>query len=469
MSPKVLTAALDFWADPEEMFSSLCGESHKAFWLDCGPQASTGVSYLGVAASLTTDFDGPVLDWLREQAFDANVDAVESAFALGWVGWLGYEIRAETLGTPVQRVSRYPDAAWMFVDRCLAFNHETRVITALALEDIDSYVQAVTAAWLQSKGRGRLSGAVPRPVPGSQQLPVTWAYTDDEYLDMVEACQKSIRNGDAYQLCLTTEATVEAYPDPFDTYVALRNASPTHHGAFLLAGDVAVLSSSPERFLSVSRQGLLETKPIKGTRPRGNTDLLDMQLRTELESSDKERAENLMIVDLMRNDISRVCELGSVAVTNLLQVESYAQVHQLVSTIQGHLAQGMSGIDAIEVCFPAGSMTGAPKFSATQILDDLEQRPRGIYSGALGYISLDGAVDLAVVIRSIILDSAGATVGAGGGITALSVPLDELAEAKLKAAVLLSVLGADSPTSIVRGANPEVCAGNRKGPGQEVR
>ena len=454
MRPKVLCAALDYWADPEEMFSALCARSRNAFWLDCGPNATTGVSYVGVPASLTTDFAGPVLDWLRDQVLDVDVDAVESGFALGWIGWLGYELRAETLGVRVERVSRYPDAAWMFVDRCLAFNHETRVITALALEDIDSFVQSVAASWLQHKDAGRLSSAVPEeesaPVPAVVPVlePVTWAYTDDEYLNMINACQQSIRNGDAYQLCLTTEASVEANPDPFDTYVALRNASPTHHGALLLASDVAVLSSSPERFLSVSKRGLLETKPIKGTRPRGSTDLLDTQLRIELESSEKERAENLMIVDLMRNDISRVCELGSVEVTSLLQVESYAQVHQLVSTIHGQLAPGRSAIDAIEACFPAGSMTGAPKFSATQILDDLEKRPRGIYSGALGYISLDGAVDLAVVIRSIILDPAGATVGAGGGITALSVPVDELAEAKLKAAVLLAVLGAVELNSI---------------------
>ena len=148
-----------------------------------------------------------------------------------------------------------------------------------------------------------------------------------------------------------------------------------------------------------------------------------------------------MIVDLMRNDIGRVSAIGSVTVTDLMVVESYAQVHQLVSTVQGVLAEGLTAIDAIEACFPAGSMTGAPKRSATQILDRLEARARGIYSGAFGYLGLDGALDLAMVIRSIVIDANGCTVGAGGGITALSVPAEELAEAKLKAAALLSVLG----------------------------
>jgi anthranilate synthase component 1 len=149
-----------------------------------------------------------------------------------------------------------------------------------------------------------------------------------------------------------------------------------------------------------------------------------------------------MIVDLMRNDIGRISKVGSVSVTSLLGVESYAQVHQLVSTVQGELADGLTGIDAIAACFPAGSMTGAPKQSATAILDGLERRARGIYAGAFGYLGLDGAVDLAMVIRSIVIDEHGSTVGTGGGITALSVPTEELAEAKLKAEALLRVLGA---------------------------
>jgi len=187
---------------------------------------------------------------------------------------------------------------------------------------------------------------------------------------------------------------------------------------------------------------VVTTSPIKGTRPRGATAEADEDLRFELEASPKERAENLMIVDLMRNDLARVCQVGSVDVTSLLAVESYAQVHQLVSTVRGRLQEGLTATDAIAACFPAGSMTGAPKRSATLILDGLEQRARGIYAGAFGYLGLDGALDFAMVIRSIVIDEHGSTVGTGGGITALSVPEEELAEAKLKAQVLLQVLGA---------------------------
>jgi len=286
----------------------------------------------------------------------------------------------------------------------------------------------------------RLARATSIPLSVPADAPVTWAYPDDDYLAMIESCKRSIEAGDAYQLCLTTEASLDVHPDPVAAYGALRASSPSHHGAFLRVGDVSLLSASPESFLTVSPGGVVESRPIKGTRPRGADVVSDAILRDELLASDKERAENLMIVDLMRNDVSRIAALGSVSVPSLLAVESYAHVHQLVSTVRGQLADGLSGMDAVVACFPAGSMTGAPKLSATQLLNVLERRPRGIYSGAFGLFSLDGTIDLAMVIRSIVLDADGATVGAGGGITALSVPLEELAEAKLKAEALLAVL-----------------------------
>jgi anthranilate/para-aminobenzoate synthase component I len=264
---------------------------------------------------------------------------------------------------------------------------------------------------------------------------------------MLRACQAAIVEGDAYQLCLTTEVSVDVAPDPVATYLALRASSPTHHGALIRAGEVSLLSASPEQFLSVSAEGTVSTSPIKGTRPRGVTEAGDWRMRDQLERSEKERAENLMIVDLMRNDIGRIAVVGSVSVTSLMAVESYAQVHQLVSTVRGELAPGLTGIDAIAACFPAGSMTGAPKLSATRILDALERRARGIYGGAFGYLALDGTIDLAMVIRSIVIDEHGSTVGTGGGITALSVPEEELEETRVKAAALLSVLGVADPPS----------------------
>ncbi len=438
MRHRVTTASLSAWVDPAVAYQAICGDAEAAFWLDSGPDATTGTSYIGLATEVVSSFDGPVLDWLERRIADSVAGAVPG-FSLGWVGWLSYELRAETLGATVAHSSRYPLAAWLKVERAIAFDHANRTVTLMALTGIDEYRTEVEEA---------LQATVPlrKPPPtrgaaSSQPLTPTWSYTDAEYLAMILECQHSITEGDAYQLCLTTEATVDATPDPVATYLELRAASPTHHGALIRAGGVALLSASPEQFLAVSPDGIVTTSPIKGTRPRGQTEAGDWRLRTELEASDKERAENVMIVDLMRNDIARVSKPGSVNVTKLLAVESYAQVHQLVSTVRGELRDGLNGVDAIRACFPAGSMTGAPKLAATEILDGLENRARGIYSGVFGYVGLDGAVDLAMVIRSIIIDSAGSTVGTGGGITALSVPQEELAEAKLKAAALLTVLG----------------------------
>lgn len=446
MRPRVHTASLGRWVDPVDAWTALCTGAEASFWLDSGPSALTGMSYLGVGESLTTEFSDGVMSWLRARDVSAETEGVPAGFTLGWVGWLGYEVRGETMGVEVSWASRYPDAAWMFVSRCLAFDHETGEVSLLALDDLEGFraeVEAALAAVDQSGVADAVAeGPAVERAPRHEPPTVSWAYPDEEYLAKIEACQSAIREGEAYQLCLTTEVRVDARPDPFTTYTRLRASSPTHHGALLVARGVSLLSASPERFLSVSAEGAIESKPIKGTRPRGLTGLADEELRFELESSEKERAENLMIVDLMRNDIGRVSAVGSVAVTSLLAVESYAHVHQLVSTVRGQLADGLTAVDAIEACFPAGSMTGAPKRSATLILDGLEGRARGIYAGAFGYLGLDGAVDLAMVIRSIVLDGEGATIGTGGGITALSVPEEELAEAHLKAEALLRVLGA---------------------------
>jgi len=443
---RVLRQTFDGWVDPAAAFAALYADSPAAFWLDSGSRAVDGVSYLGAAARVASpdELSGGVLEFLRGQlaAERIEADAATPGFALGWVGWLGYELRSETMGVAVDRTSRYPDAALMFVDRALAFDHATGTVALLALSESGEWDEgwaAATAERLRAATAPEPAVAVPRTA--------AWRYGDDEYLSMIRSCMHAIADGEAYQLCLTTEARVDGRLEPFGTYLALRESSPTHHGAYLRVGEVAVLGASPERFLSVSPDGMIESKPIKGTRPRGATAEEDEALRAELLGSDKERAENLMIVDLMRNDIGRVAALGSVSVPSLLQIESYAQVHQLVSTVHGRLADGLTGVDVVAACFPAGSMTGAPKLSATMILDGLEQRARGIFSGALGYFGLDGAIDLAMVIRSIVIDATGATVGAGGGITALSVPEEELAEVRVKAAAMLEVLGAGEQTA----------------------
>jgi para-aminobenzoate synthetase component 1 len=434
----VLRHPLGRWVEPAQAWASLLADEPNSFWLDSGQGA--GVSYLGAGSRVLSGPD--VFAALKaDLATHRIADDAGRGFSLGWVGWLGYELRESTLGTPVTRASRYPVSALMFADRALAFDHDTREVTLLAL---GSAWEGDLADW-RSATVAALDVAVDLPVHRPADAAVAWADTDEQYLALIAECQAAIHAGEAYQLCLTTEASVDVRPDPFAAYLALRASSAAHHGGLIRVGDVALLSASPEQFLSVTPDGVVESKPIKGTRARGTTPQADAALRAELLASDKERAENLMIVDLMRNDIGRVSELGSVTVPSLFAVESYQQVHQLVSTVRGRLSPDLDGVDAVVACFPAGSMTGAPKRNATLLLDGLEKRARGIYAGAFGYFGLDGRVDLAMVIRSIVLDPGGATVGAGGGITALSVPRDELAEVSLKAAALLAVLTTRAP------------------------
>ncbi len=425
---------------PELAYSALYVHATNTVWLDSGVDATSGFSFVGAAtrvltasvASGTVTLDG-VTSPGTVFSLLGSLDVVPDSAPLGWIGWLGYELRSQTMQAPTPQ-SRYPDAGLLYVERGLYFDHDRGTVEFIGVGDgFDEWADSVVEV---------LETSVPVAPVASRPAEATWRYTPDEYLAMIRACQAAIAEGEAYQLCLTNEATLDIHPDPLTTYLALRASSASHHGALLRVGEVSLLSASPERFLTVSTTGEIESKPIKGTRPRGSTPASDAVLKAELLASDKERAENLMIVDLMRNDIGRVAQLGTVTVPSLLAVESYPHVHQLVSTVRAQLADGLSPIDAVEACFPAGSMTGAPKLRATQILDSLEQRPRGIYAGAFGYFALDGSVDLAMVIRSIVLDADGATVGSGGGITALSIPEEELAEVQLKAAALLAVLGA---------------------------
>ncbi|MBU4214042.1 MAG: anthranilate synthase component I family protein [Actinobacteria bacterium] len=262
-----------------------------------------------------------------------------------------------------------------------------------------------------------------------------------DYLDRIHACLEAITRGDAYQLCLTTTVEVELPPayDPLVVYLRLRRTSPAPYGGLVRIGDRWLLSSSPERFLAVDVTGRAVTSPIKGTRPRSADAVLDRALAAELAADQKERAENVMIVDLCRNDLSQVSQIGSVQVSELFAVQSHPQVHQLVSTVESRLVTDALG--ATRALFPAGSMTGAPKRSAMALLAGLEVGPRGAYSGVWGRFGTDGSAELAVVIRSIEIRPGRATLGTGGGITIGSDPVREWDETVLKVRAGLAALG----------------------------
>ena len=268
----------------------------------------------------------------------------------------------------------------------------------------------------------------------------TWADTPEQYAETIEVCREHIRNGDVYQVCLTTQATVPGVFDPVEVYLRLRAAAPTRTSGFIRIDGIALLSASPEVFVTVD-DGTVTTKPIKGTRPRSTDPTADAAAAEELRGNVKERAENLMIVDLSRNDLSRIADPASVTVPSLFDVESYSTVHQLVSTVQAHVNPGTRMSDVVRAMFPAGSMTGTPKRRATQILAELEAGERGIYSGAFGRVGA-GSMALAMTIRSIVITADGARLGVGGGLTIDSVAADEVREVGFKARALLAALDA---------------------------
>jgi para-aminobenzoate synthetase component 1 len=439
MRSGVVRHRLPGWVDPAAAYSRLYRDADASFWLDASD--GTGRSWMGTGRRIRpAGATGPdLLDALRAALGESTSPC--GGPSLGVVGWFAFELGATTVPAPDRTAHEDPGAPgeWLVVERAIEFDH---VAGEVALVSPRAGNSDERTAWCAAVTDALVDASQPVVPPAAPAAAIArWRDSDQEYLAKIDACRAAIARGDAYQLCLTTAATVETREHPLDLYLRLRAVSRTHHGGLLRIGGTSLLSTTPEQFLAVDKSGTISTSPIKGTRRRGSGAAEDDALKAELAASDKERAENLMIVDLMRNDLAQVCEVGSVEVSRLLEVETYPHVHQLVSTVRGQLAEGRSALDAVAACFPAGSMTGAPKRSAMSILAELEHAPRGVYSGAFGYLAADGTADLAMVIRSIVLSGGAATVGAGGGITALSVPAEELAEVKLKAAALLAALG----------------------------
>jgi para-aminobenzoate synthetase len=276
----------------------------------------------------------------------------------------------------------------------------------------------------------------------------------DDYLADIKECQRQLVAGESYEICLTNKIRVPFDGDDLAYYRRLRESNPAPYAALFRVGDVTVFSSSPERFMKITRDRSVESKPIKGTAPRSADPDQDAMLAKTLATDPKTRAENLMIVDLLRNDLGNLSRIGTVTVPKLMAVESYATVHQLVSTIRAQLLDDVSAVRCVRECFPGGSMTGAPKLRTMEIIDRLETEARGIYSGALGYFSLTGEADFSIVIRTAVRFRDELTIGAGGAIVLDSDPDDELAELLLKAAAPLRALQLGS---LVTGERKQGC------------
>jgi para-aminobenzoate synthetase len=472
----------------EPLFERLFGDAEHAFWLDSAdaPTRLAQSSFLGATmgphrcvieydveerlvsshgAEGTTVESCSIFDVLdRELDKHAIEPPPELPRGLlgGFVGYLGYECKADC-GSPGVHRSDVPDAVMMLANRVVAVDHIAHRTHLLALCHDDEPDAEGWLADAETIVRDVLAGAAAKPpqaTPSTQardpsDSPVTFrcGRGREQYLADIARCQVALTAGESYEVCLTDQIHTDASPEPFDLYRLLRRRNPAPFAAYLKLGDLAVLSSSPERFLSVGRDRGVQARPIKGTTPRSADPAHDEALCQELLHDEKTFAEHLMIVDLLRNDLGRVCEIDSVRVPQFMVVEAYTTVHQLISTVTGLLERARTPVECVRACFPGGSMTGAPKLRTMGIIDDIEREARGVYSGALGYFGLDGSVDLSIVIRTIVMRPGATTIGAGGAIVMQSDPEEEFEEILLKArapmsAIAQAVTGRETPEAL---------------------
>ncbi|MFO0689588.1 MAG: aminodeoxychorismate synthase component I [Myxococcota bacterium] len=407
---------------------------------------------------------------------------LELPFVGGAVGYFGYELATTTL--PRVRCENrdelgLPDLALAFVDQVLAYDHagaqlwlvglgfgsvgssrgesareEAMASSRAAADRLAARVEALLSGdGLGAPGRS----TSPAGLRVADAVAPTLVSTVDAsgYAKAVDAILEEIAAGNVYQANYSQRLTVSVDADPWALYGALRRNNPAPFGAYLALPEAKILSSSPERFLRMDGSRRVESRPIKGTRPRGDDEVADRRLVHELATSEKDRAENLMIVDLVRNDLGRVCAPGTIAVPELMQIEAYATVFQMVSTVTGELATGRDAFDLVRANFPPGSMTGAPKLAAITLLERLERVRRGVYAGALGYLDLRGGLDLSVVIRTLVFQDGRAHLHVGGGIVADSSPeaeyLESLDKAKAPLAAIEELLGSALGRVEIRG------------------
>lgn len=363
-------------------------------------------------------------------------------FQGGVAGLLGYELGQafERLPSPPSPRNALPVLAVGLYPWVIAWDHVQGRAWLIAHGDANHSAED-RAARVFHRLQHRSASVPTLPLSLSPPLPrfPCSTFSRESYGHAVERIIEYIRAGDLFQANLSQQFTLPTGDQPSVIYERLRQTNPAPFSAFFAHDDWAIASSSPERFLRVEN-GCVETRPIKGTRPRGQGRDEDQRLRDELAASEKDRAENIMIVDLLRNDLSRVCRPGSVLVPELCMVESYETVHHLVSTVTGELEPGRGVWDLLAATFPGGSITGAPKIRAMEVIAELEPVTRGPYCGSLFYAGFDGACDSNILIRTIVMRDGQCRIGAGGGVTALSDPVDEYEESLAKASGMLRAL-----------------------------
>jgi anthranilate synthase component 1 len=398
---------------------------------------------------VVTESDQPFVDTLRRLMADFRSPFVPDLPRLtgGAVGYFGYGASSwfePVLGDLSGGADGSDQAGFMLFDTVLAFDHVQHRILIIANaritadDDLESLYQFAVAKiqFLERELERNLSKADRAAKNG---LELTSNHTREQFEEHVRRAKEYIAAGDIYQVVLSQRFEAEVAADPFTVYRALRHVNPSPYMYFIRMGGISVVGSSPEMLVRVEGSHV-ETHPIAGTRPRGRSDEEDMRLAEELKRNDKERAEHVMLVDLGRNDVGRVCEYGSVRVPQFMGLERFSHVMHLTSIVEGKLADDRDRLDALVSCFPAGTVSGAPKVRAMQIIQELEPSPRGLYAGAVGYLDFAGNLDFCIAIRTVIMSKGKAYVQAGAGIVIDSNPTAEYEETRDKARALVRAL-----------------------------
>jgi len=434
---------LPYCRDPSGYFSTLL-DLPWAVWLDSGDVGRYDILTAAPHHTLQLDVEtvcGNPFELLRDQLGESLAAVDNVPFAGGVLGCWGYGLAKRLITLPDVRQNdvSFPDMMVGFYDWSLVLDHQQQTAKLVSRQQ---YAETVT---LLPKILARLRKySVATQVEIEKNSfrvlgQVESNFSRASYEVAFHQVKNYLQAGDCYQINLAQRFSVAAQGDAFVAYLALRQRSPAPYSAFLNFPQVQILCNAPEQFLRV-QAGRVTTKPIKGTRPRNSNIMRDQQLADELRHASKDRAENLMIVDLLRNDLGKSCVPGSVRVPQLFEVESYANVHHLVSTVEGELASGRDALHLLQDCFPGGSVTGAPKRRAMQIIDQLEPSSRGVYCGVIGYIGFDGNMDTNIAIRTMTYSDNTLRCWAGGGVVADSQCEAEYQETLDKASAMLDLM-----------------------------
>jgi para-aminobenzoate synthetase len=450
------------YREPATVFQSLFGNKKYSFWLDSNDaQAESRYSFMGDASGpysqilkystiekqleitsngKTNTVNQSIFDYMNNQSYLVNPGAdLPFPFQCGYVGYFGYELKQECNPNSQNRHhSKTPDAYFIFADRVIVHDHLKNKMFLLCLSNTND--ETDFTGWFN-----HIEKQLDRPVAkrelkdnqpcGKVEFKLNKSYAD--YVKDIEKIQDYLIHGETYEVNYTTRIGTKINVHPLELYLNLRNINPAPYSAYLHFDETRILSSSPEKFITIHSNGDVVAKPIKGTIKKSPNMAENLRLKNQLETSEKDRAENLMIVDLLRNDLGKVCKVGSIHVPKLMEIESFKTVHHMVSSIKGVLKDETTAVDCFKSVFPGGSMTGAPKIRTMQIIDELEGEARGIYSGSVGYFSLNGSADFNIVIRTITLENDQLTIGVGGAVTIQSTAEGEYDEMLLKADALL--------------------------------